>query len=194
VRLAKRGIDVVGSALALVVLSPLIAVVAIAVRARLGDPVLFRQLRAGKDGALFHLVKFRTMTEARDAEGRLLPDADRLTPLGQRLRAWSLDELPELVNVLRGDMSLVGPRPLLPEYLDRYTDRQARRHTVRPGITGLAQVNGRNLTTWADRLELDVWYVDHQSLPRNRRKADGHQRRGSRDHAAVHRGRQQHAA
>jgi lipopolysaccharide/colanic/teichoic acid biosynthesis glycosyltransferase len=164
VRLAKRGIDVVGSALALVILSPLLAAVALAVRVRLGSPVLFRQARPGKDGALFTLLKFRTMSDARDASGSLLPDADRLTPLGRRLREWSLDELPEFVNVLRGDMSLVGPRPLLPEYLGRYNERQARRHAVKPGLTGVAQLDGRNLTSWADRLELDVWYVEHWSL------------------------------
>lgn len=160
----KRCVDVVGAALAIAALSPVIGLVALGVRLRLGRPVLFRQPRPGKDGVLFDLVKFRTMSDARDSAGKLLPDSERLTPLGRRLREWSLDELPEFANVLRGDMSLVGPRPLLPEYLGHYTPRQARRHAVRPGITGLAQLNGRNLTTWSERLELDVEYVDNWSL------------------------------
>jgi sugar transferase EpsL len=164
VRAVKRGVDVVGALGALTVLSPIMAVVALLIRLRLGPPVLFRQPRPGKDGVLFNLLKFRTMSDARDADGRLLPDAERLTPLGRRLRRWSLDELPQFVNVLRGDMSLVGPRPLLPEYLGRYTPRQARRHEMRPGITGVAQLAGRNNTTWAERLERDVWYVEHWSL------------------------------
>jgi len=130
----------------------------------LGTPVLFRQQRPGLGGRPFWLLKFRTMTEARDARGNLLPDAARLTAFGRFLRATSLDELPELLNVLKGDMSLVGPRPLLMQYLDRYTPEQARRHEVRPGITGWAQVNGRNAITWEEKFKLDVWYVDNWSL------------------------------
>ena len=133
-------------------------------RLGLGSPILFRQQRPGLRGRLFTLYKFRTMTGARDAGGTLLPDAQRLTPFGRFLRSTSLDELPELFNVLKGDMSLVGPRPLLVQYLDRYTPRQARRHEVRPGITGWAQINGRNTLKWEEKFELDVWYVDHESL------------------------------
>jgi lipopolysaccharide/colanic/teichoic acid biosynthesis glycosyltransferase len=156
----KRGVD-----LALVLLTtpcwlPVVAVAALIVRTRIGSPVLFRQARPGRDGRLFMLVKFRTMTDARDERGELLPDALRLTGWGRMLRASSLDELPELWNVIRGDMSLVGPRPLLVRYLDRYTAEQSRRHEVRPGITGLAQVNGRNALRWEDRFALDVRYVD----------------------------------
>jgi sugar transferase EpsL len=156
----KRAFD-----LALVLLTtpcwlPVVAVVALIVRTRIGSPVLFRQARPGRDGRLFMLVKFRTMTDARDRRGELLPDALRLTSWGRMLRALSLDELPELWNVIRGDMSLVGPRPLLVRYLDRYTAEQSRRHEVRPGITGLAQVNGRNALRWEDRFALDVRYVD----------------------------------
>jgi sugar transferase EpsL len=157
----KRAIDVVASGLALAVLSPVIACIAIAVRATLGRPVLFRQVRPGLRGRLFTLYKFRTMRDARDAHGRVLSDAERLTRLGRVLRESSLDELPELFNVLIGDMSLVGPRPLLPEYLPLYSPEQARRHEVRPGLTGWAQVNGRNELGWADRFEHDVFYVDH---------------------------------
>ena len=134
------------------------------IRCKLGTPVLFRQQRPGLGGRPFWLLKFRTMTEARDAAGNLLPDAQRLTGFGRFLRATSLDELPELLNVLKGDMSLVGPRPLLMQYLDRYTPEQARRHEVRPGITGWAQVNGRNAITWEEKFKLDVWYVDNWSL------------------------------
>ena len=160
----KRTIDVVGSAALLIVLSPVIALVAALVALRLGRPVIFRHERPGRNEVPFTLLKFRTMTDATDTEGRLLPDADRLTPFGRRLRATSLDELPELWNVLRGDMSLVGPRPLLTEYLPHYTPRQARRHEVRPGVTGWAQVNGRNDLPWPEKLELDVWYVEHRTL------------------------------
>jgi lipopolysaccharide/colanic/teichoic acid biosynthesis glycosyltransferase len=160
----RRLIDVALAGTALVVLSPVIAVVALAVRLRHGRPILFVQQRPGRDGVPFRLYKFRTMRNAAGADGNPLPDAQRLTTLGRVLRATSLDELPELVNVLRGDMSIVGPRPLLPEYLSHYTPRQARRHEVRPGLTGLAQVSGRNATTWEERLDTDVWYVDNWSI------------------------------
>jgi sugar transferase EpsL len=160
----KRAFD-----LALVLLTtpcwlPVVAVVAVIVRTRIGSPVLFRQARPGRDGRLFMLVKFRTMTDARDERGELLPDVLRLTAWGRMLRTSSLDELPELWNVLRGEMSLVGPRPLLVSYLDRYSAEQSRRHEVRPGITGLAQVNGRNALRWEDRFALDVRYVDSCSF------------------------------
>lgn len=138
--------------------------VAVMVRLKLGSPVLFRQARPGLNGAVFTMLKFRTMTDARGPDGQLLPDADRLTPFGKWLRSTSLDELPELLNVIKGDMSLVGPRPLLVEYLPLYTKEQARRHEVRPGITGWAQINGRNALDWQTRLQFDTWYVDHQTL------------------------------
>jgi lipopolysaccharide/colanic/teichoic acid biosynthesis glycosyltransferase len=163
-RRGKRALDVVGAGSALVVLSPVLAVTALAVRRRLGSPVLFVQPRGGLDGSTFRLLKFRTMLDAVGRDGEPLPDDERMTPFGQRLRRSSLDELPELVNVLRGEMSLVGPRPLLAEYLERYSPQQARRHEVRPGITGWTQVNGRNGLTWSEKFELDVWYVDHVSL------------------------------
>jgi sugar transferase EpsL len=163
-RFSKRALDVVGSAIALVLLSPVMAIVALAVRLRLGSPVLFRQRRPGLHGAPFELAKFRTMRDARDRAGRPLPDEDRLDWFGHLLRATSLDELPELWNVLKGDMSLVGPRPLLMQYLDRYTPEQMRRHDVRPGITGLAQVSGRNSLEWERKFQLDVEYVDRCSL------------------------------
>ena len=142
----------------------LMLAVALLVRIRLGTPVLFRQLRPGMGGKPFLMLKFRTMTDDCDKQGRLLPDADRLTPFGQWLRRTSLDELPELWNVVKGDMSLVGPRPLLMEYLPLYTPEQARRHRVRPGVTGWAQINGRNAIDWDQKLALDVWYVDHRSM------------------------------
>jgi sugar transferase EpsL len=160
----KRAFDVVAAAVALVILAVPMLAIAAAVRILLGRPVLFTQLRPGRHGIPFRMVKFRTMREAVDAEGRPLPDEERLTLLGQVLRAASLDELPELWNVLRGDMSLVGPRPLLMEYLTLYTPEQARRHEVCPGITGWAQVNGRNALSWEEKFELDVWYVDHASF------------------------------
>jgi len=162
--MAKRLFDL-GVALALLIgLAPLLAVLALLVRWRLGNPVLFTQLRPGLDGALFRFHKFRTMTNACDVDGQPLPDAARLTPLGLLMRKFSLDELPQLFNVVKGDMSLVGPRPLLPEYLPLYTKRQATRHEVLPGITGWAQVNGRNALDWNERLEFDAWYVENRSF------------------------------
>jgi sugar transferase EpsL len=160
----KRAFDLVTGAIALALLSPLYLVVAILVRLFLGTPILFRQNRPGLHGQSFTLLKFRTMTNFCASNGELLPDAQRLTALGRFLRSTSLDELPELINVLRGEMSLVGPRPLLPQYLDRYTPEQMRRHTVQPGITGWAQVNGRNSLDWDRKFALDLWYVDHHSL------------------------------
>jgi sugar transferase EpsL len=159
-----RIFDLVATSAALIVLFPLLLVIAALVRLFLGAPVLFWQERPGLHGRLFPLVKFRTMTDAADAEGHPLPDADRLTRFGRFLRSTSLDELPELWNVLTGDMSLVGPRPLLSEYLPLYSARQSRRHEVKPGLTGWAQVNGRNALTWEDRLEMDIWYVENQSM------------------------------
>ena len=160
----KRAFDLVAASVGLVLLTPLLGVTALAIRLLLGGPVIFAQRRPGRHGRPFILYKFRTMSGARAADGGLLPDRNRLTRLGRFLRQTSLDELPELVNVIRGDMSLVGPRPLLMEYLPRYTREQARRHDVRPGITGWAQLNGRNTLRWERRFELDVWYVEHQSL------------------------------
>lgn len=160
----KRLFDIVVAALLLVLLSPLLLAVACMVKVSLGSPVLFKQVRPGLHGRPFTMYKFRTMTDARDAQGRLLPDERRLTKFGRFLRSTSLDELPELFNVLKGDMSLVGPRPLLMEYLPLYTPEQARRHEVRPGITGWAQVNGRNAISWEEKFEHDVWYVDNRSL------------------------------
>ena len=160
----KRLFDLLASAFGLLILAVPLAVLAWLVRRKLGSPVFFSQVRPGLHGKPFLMVKFRTMTDARDANGALLPDAQRLKPFGRFLRASSLDELPELWNVLKGEMSLVGPRPLLMEYLPLYTPEQARRHEVRPGITGWAQVNGRNAISWADKFALDVWYVDHHSL------------------------------
>lgn len=149
---------------ALLVLSPVLLGVAYMVRKNLGSPVLFRQVRPGMHGKPFEMIKFRTMLDAVDAQGNVLPDDVRLTPFGRFLRSTSLDELPELWNVLKGDMSLVGPRPLLMEYLPLYSTEQARRHEARPGVTGWAQVNGRNAISWDDKFKLDVWYVDNQSL------------------------------
>ncbi|MEF2229379.1 MAG: sugar transferase [Pseudodesulfovibrio sp.] len=160
----KRLTDLAVAALALLLLWPLLLLLALLVRVNLGSPVLFRQVRPGLHGRPFTILKFRTMRDAAGSDGRLLPDAKRLTRFGRFLRSASLDELPELWNVLVGHMSLVGPRPLLMQYLERYTPRQARRHEVRPGITGWAQVNGRNALSWEDKFELDVWYVDNRSL------------------------------
>jgi len=160
----KRLLDIIVAAVGLIVLAPVLLVVALLVRADLGSPVLFRQVRPGLNGDPFRMIKFRTMRDAYDASGNPLSDADRLTAFGKFLRAASLDELPELWNVLTGDMSLVGPRPLLMEYLPRYSAEQYRRHEMRPGITGWAQVNGRNALGWPEKFALDVWYVDNQSL------------------------------
>ena len=162
--MAKRLLDLIGALTALVLLFPVLVVCAALIAMFLGTPVLFRQTRPGLHGAPFEMVKFRTMTEAKGANGEVLPDADRLTHLGRFLRSTSLDELPELWNVLKGEMSLVGPRPLLTEYLPLYSPLQARRHEVRPGVTGWAQVNGRNALTWEQKFALDVWYVDNRSF------------------------------
>jgi sugar transferase EpsL len=164
-RLCKRCLDLFASGSALVLLAPVMAVVAIAVRWRLGGPVIFRQDRPGLEGKIFSCLKFRTMTNATDRTGALLPDDQRMTPFGRFLRRSSLDELPQLWSVFVGDMSLVGPRPLMVRYLPRYSAEQARRHLVKPGITGWAQVNGRNTIDWDRKLALDVWYVDHCSIP-----------------------------
>jgi len=163
-RTVKRLFDVLGSGSAVIMLAPLVGGVAILVRTKIGRPIIFRQARPGWHGQVFTLCKFRTMTDDSDDDGEPLPDDERLTPVGSMLRRWSIDELPELWNVLKGDMSLVGPRPLLVDYLDLYTEEQMRRHEMRPGLTGLAQVSGRNAQSWEDRLALDVWYVDHWSL------------------------------
>lgn len=162
--LLKRALDRTVALGALVATAPVMAAAAVAVRATMGGPVLFRQTRPGLGGRPFRIFKMRTMTDARDAQGQLLPDADRLTPLGRFLRSTSIDELPQLFNVLAGDLSLVGPRPLLMEYLPLYSREQARRHEVLPGITGWAQLHGRNALSWEQKFELDVWYVDHWSL------------------------------
>jgi sugar transferase EpsL len=163
-RFVKRAIDLVGATLALIVLSPVLLTVAALVRIRLGSPVLFRQLRPGRHGRPFEILKFRTMTDDRDPDGQLLPNEKRLTAFGRRLRRTSLDELPELINVVRGEMSLVGPRPLRMEYLPLYSAEQQRRHEVRPGLTGLAQIEGRNLLSWEERFRLDVQYADNHTL------------------------------
>jgi sugar transferase EpsL len=164
IRYGKVWWDRVVAVLALALLSPMLAAIALVVGIRFGRPILFRQDRPGLFGKPFTLYKFRTMTESRDAVGNLLPDGERLTRFGRLLRSTSLDELPELLNVLKGEMSLVGPRPLLMQYLDRYTPEQMRRHDVRPGMTGWAQVNGRNALTWEQKFALDTWYVDHVSF------------------------------
>ena len=163
-KFGKRTFDVACAAAALIVFAPFLAIVAVLVRLKLGSPVLFRQVRPGKNAHPFTLLKFRTMTESRDGSGALLPDKDRLTSFGRMLRSTSIDELPELWNVVCGEMSLIGPRPLLIEYLDRYTSEQMSRHNVLPGITGWAQVNGRQDIPFSRRIELDVWYVNHLSL------------------------------
>ncbi|WP_269542320.1 sugar transferase [Cerasicoccus fimbriatus] len=160
----KRIFDFILALALLLALAPLFLVLMLLVRLKLGSPVFFRQPRPGLHGNVFSLIKFRSMTDQTNAAGELLPDSERLTPFGRWLRASSLDELPELLNILRGQMSFVGPRPLLVRYLERYTPEQARRHEVRPGITGWAQINGRNAISWDEKFRLDVWYVDHQSL------------------------------
>ena len=160
----KRGIDFILALVGLILASPVLLIVAILVRMKLGSPIFFRQARVGLNGEIFEMIKFRTMKYAYDINGEPLPDSERLTLFGQFLRKTSLDELPELINVLKGDMSLVGPRPLLVEYLPLYSEEQMRRHNVRPGITGYAQVNGRNNISWAKKFELDIYYVNHFSL------------------------------
>ncbi|MGL5750069.1 MAG: sugar transferase [Paraclostridium sp.] len=162
--LFKRTIDIVGSLIGLIILSPIFLIVAILVRTKLGSPIFFIQARPGKNGKVFKMIKFRTMLDSKNKFGELLSDEQRLTPFGKKLRSTSLDELPELINVLKGDMSLVGPRPLLVEYLPLYSKHQARRHEVRPGITGWAQVNGRNSIDWATKFNLDVDYVDNYNF------------------------------
>jgi len=162
--LIKRALDIWGAAIGLIVFSPVLILIAWTIRREMGSPVLFRQMRPGRHGQPFQMIKFRTMRDAIDSDGRPLPDAERLTKLGRFLRSSSLDELPELWNVLKGEMSLVGPRPLLMEYLPLYSPEQARRHEVRPGVTGWAQVNGRNAISWDEKFALDLWYVDNRSL------------------------------
>lgn len=160
----KRFFDIIIASIALILLSPLYAFVAYKVKKNLGSPVLFRQVRPGLQGKPFEMIKFRTMKDAVDANGNPLPDSERLTPFGQMLRSTSLDEMPELWNVIKGDMSIVGPRPLLMEYLPLYSPEQAKRHDVRPGMTGHAQVNGRNAIGWEEKFKLDTWYVENQSI------------------------------
>lgn len=160
----KRPQDFILSSMALIALSPVLIVTSVLVKKRLGSPILFTQDRPGKDGKIFRLYKFRTMTDERDENGELLPDEIRLTPFGQKLRSTSIDELPELINIWKGDMAVVGPRPLLVRYLDRYNEYQARRHEVRPGLTGYAQAHGRNALSWEDKFDMDVQYVDNISF------------------------------
>lgn len=160
----KRAVDLILGITAVILLSPILLITAILVSQKLGSPILFTQVRPGKDGKPFKMVKFRTMRDAIDAQGNPLPDAERLTPFGRRLRSTSIDELPELWNVIKGEMSLVGPRPLLMEYLPLYNQEQAKRHDLKPGMTGWAQINGRNAISWEDKFKLDTWYVQHQSL------------------------------
>ncbi len=160
----KRLFDIIASTLALLLLSPIIAITAYFIHKKLGSPVLFRQTRPGLNGKPFEMVKFRTMKDAVDQQGNPLPDSERMTPFGDKLRNSSLDELPELWNVLKGEMSLVGPRPLLMQYLPLYSKEQSRRHDVRPGVTGWAQINGRNAISWEEKFALDVWYVDNRTL------------------------------
>ncbi|MFZ3192778.1 MAG: sugar transferase [Moraxellaceae bacterium] len=160
----KRLVDLILGLIATVLLSPILIITAILVSRKLGSPIFFTQVRPGKDGKPFKMVKFRTMRDAIDAQGNPLPDAERLTPFGRRLRSTSIDELPELWNVIKGEMSLVGPRPLLMEYLPLYSPEQATRHDLKPGMTGWAQINGRNAISWEDKFKLDTWYVQHQSL------------------------------
>lgn len=160
----KRLLDIIIASIALILLSPLYALVAYKVRKNLGSPVIFRQVRPGLHGKPFEMIKFRTMTDERDAQGNLLPNEDRLPKFGKMLRATSLDEMPELWNVIKGDMSIVGPRPLLMDYLPLYNEEQAKRHNVRPGMTGYAQVNGRNSISWEEKFKLDTWYVENQSI------------------------------
>lgn len=160
----KRLIDIVLSLTGIIVLTPVMMIVALLIKLKLGGPVVFTQQRPGKNGKIFKMYKFRTMTNAKDANGKLLPDEVRLTPFGKKLRSTSLDELPSLINILKGEMSIVGPRPLLVDYLPLYNKEQARRHEMRPGLTGLAQVNGRNLLSWNERFKLDVYYIDNCSF------------------------------
>jgi sugar transferase EpsL len=160
----KRMMDVILSLIGIIILSPFMLLIGILVKWKLGSPILFKQQRPGLNGVPFYLMKFRSMSNQKDNKGKLLPDHQRLTPFGKILRKFSLDELPQLINVLKGDLSLVGPRPLLMEYIPLYSEEQASRHRVKPGITGWAQVNGRNEITWEEKFELDIWYVNHQSL------------------------------
>lgn len=160
----KRFLDILISLVAIIVLSPILIVVAILVRTKLGSPILFRQQRPGMNEEIFEMMKFRSMTDEKDSSGKLLPDSQRITTLGHFLRNTSLDELPELINILKGDMSFIGPRPLLIKYLPHYTNTEKKRHYVRPGLTGLAQINGRNNLNWNDRLSLDVFYIENMSL------------------------------
>lgn len=162
--LLKRAADILISLIALIVLSPIILIVAILIRIKLGSPIFFVQERIGKDNKTFKMIKFRTMKDAKDKNGELLPDSERLTKFGKILRSLSIDELPELINILKGDMSLVGPRPLLVEYLPLYSEEQIKRHNVLPGLTGYAQVNGRNSLSWSEKFKLDVWYVENWSM------------------------------